>query len=86
MVKFGAGLGLSSWHYEPRLGGGKVQTLEEMMFLRLLLQVQIDDLLLVKGWKGSWRAPLTEGHCMQTDATHVALWSPNLVLRSKLSS
>lgn len=58
MVKFAAGLDLSVWQYELGLGGETVQRLEEMMFLRLQLQVQTDDWLLVKGWKGSWKVPL----------------------------
>lgn len=41
MGEFGRGLGLSSWQSGQGLGGGKVQKpVEEMMSLRLKVQVQ----------------------------------------------
>lgn len=85
MVKFAAGLGLSAWQYELGLGGGKVQRLEEVMFPRLQLQVQADDRLLVKGWKGSWRVPLIES-LVADRCCPCPQWTSNLVLSSKLSS
>lgn len=84
-MKFAAGLDLSVWQYELGLGGETVQRLKEMMFLRLQLQVQTDDWLLVKGWKGSWKVPLIES--LDADrCCPCTQWISNLVLSSELSS
>lgn len=84
-MRFAAGLGVSAWRYELRLGGGKVLKREEMMFLRLQLQVQTDDRWLVKGWKGSWSVPLIES--LDADrCCPCTQWTSNLVLNSKLLS